>query len=509
MSGSDRFGIRARWVALTLLLPVFCLAQNFVFGPNIRVNDDPAGTCEHLLRSPGQRMIAARGETVYVTWLDNRNAGHAYFARSMDGGQSFEPNVRVDSSRNLGIWSPSLAMDDCGGTHVCWPDYRTTADSVYVCYTKSTDGGRHFSVPVPASAFSANNLAACIAVSRNGQYVYVARDTGYPFSLAEVILSRSTDGGRTFLHQETKVSDDSIRSAANPVVAVFDDTIVLVAWDNDLSLGYGIGVHFARSTDGGATFGPSILLNDTAGGDSLNIYYPSVGTDSVGRVYVVYYNGQYPQFGLRLAVSEDTGRTFLHERAIRFGGWPTSLCVLPDGQLFVAFGAGGTSDIGFTYSPNRGDTFLPWVSPVHGGGSFLTYPTVAANRAGQAFIAWEDSRNGGYADVYFAAGTMSAISERAEIGKTAAEFRVLSNPSRAPVRIVGPPGRSSPLQMQVFDLTGRLVKELSSQPTAGDMGVTSWDGMDAAGRAVQSGIYFVRIRASDGVRALKVHYIAD
>ena len=48
-------------VGLALGLPLFALGQNYVFGPNVRVNDDSPGLNGHWLYSPGQHSIAARG----------------------------------------------------------------------------------------------------------------------------------------------------------------------------------------------------------------------------------------------------------------------------------------------------------------------------------------------------------------------------------------------------------------------------------------------------------------
>ncbi|TET17839.1 MAG: hypothetical protein E3J78_07110, partial [Candidatus Cloacimonadota bacterium] len=50
-------------VLLFLIASIF--AQGYVFGPNIRVNDDPAGSSSHWAPHGGQRGVAVRGDTVY------------------------------------------------------------------------------------------------------------------------------------------------------------------------------------------------------------------------------------------------------------------------------------------------------------------------------------------------------------------------------------------------------------------------------------------------------------
>ena len=107
---------------MALLFPFLLLAQNYVFGPNVRVNDDPPGSSIHSTYSPGQHLIAARGDTVYLVWRDDRNLEtYVYFARSNDARQHFTTTTRVDNTIPgcLGA-GPSMAVDDSGGVHVSW-----------------------------------------------------------------------------------------------------------------------------------------------------------------------------------------------------------------------------------------------------------------------------------------------------------------------------------------------------------------------------------------------------
>jgi len=70
-------------------------------------------------------------------------------------------------------------------------------------------------------------------------------------------------------------------------------------------------------------------------------------------------------------------------------------------------------------------------------------------------------------------------------GGSAIRF-LLPHPSRAVV--------------EVYDLAGRLVKRVSDRPFSPGEQEVVWDGRGAVGAAVPSGVYFVRLQASDGVR---------
>ena len=79
---------------------------------------------------------------------------------------------------------------------------------------------------------------------------------------------------------------------------------------------------------------------------------------------------------------------------------------------------------------------------------------------------------------------------------TRADFRVAAvrpNPSRGPVRIFLELGRAGMVQMQVYDLRGRRVREwaLSGESIAGER-ILVWDGRDSSGRVVASGVYVFR-----------------
>jgi hypothetical protein len=59
--------------------------------------------------------------------------------------------------------------------------------------------------------------------------------------------------------------------------------------------------------------------------------------------------------------------------------------------------------------------------------------------------------------------------------------------------------QSGPTRLDVFDLTGRLVKTLVSQSLEAGRHSATWTGRDQAGRLVGSGAYFVRLIGADGV----------
>ncbi len=63
---------------------------------------------------------------------------------------------------------------------------------------------------------------------------------------------------------------------------------------------------------------------------------------------------------------------------------------------------------------------------------------------------------------------------------------------------------SSPVRLAVVDVSGRLVRTLVDGRIEAGRHQLSWDGTDAAGRPVPSGIYFARFESAEGSRSHKV-----
>jgi hypothetical protein len=392
-----------------------------------------------------------------------------------------------------------MALDDSGRIHVSWTNYNTVGHR-FVYYAKSTDGGRSFLPPVRAADSLCGDQygLSSIAVSRSGRRVCVVRAQAsrFPANPYRIILSRSTDGGTTFLRPDIQVSPDTwvLRST----VATLFDSIVLVAWDKpDSGLGY-----FARSVDGGASFQPQKRLGPS--GD------PSLAVDDSGRVFMA-------SDGPQLRVSEDAGDSFGPATWIPNegnGGLQPSIWASRSGQLCVTYWYFGDAfDVRFAFSPNAGDTFFAPVNPSRA--SYLTdeyEAVVAANDSGSVFVAWTDDRSNPSSlclDVYCAAGAMSAIEETRPAAATQEDFSIAPSPTRGEVRInfrAADPGRAT---VRVLDEAGRTVAVLSHVRPADGQGAVCWSGRDEVGSRLASGVYFVVLETPDGIRSRKLEIVSE
>jgi hypothetical protein len=79
-------------------------------------------------------------ETLYVVWRSGRyNNANVFFARSIDGGQSWSPAIRInDQSRQA--FNPSLSVGSQGHLYVAWQGRHNANVDIYM--TSSPDGGQ-------------------------------------------------------------------------------------------------------------------------------------------------------------------------------------------------------------------------------------------------------------------------------------------------------------------------------------------------------------------------------
>jgi hypothetical protein len=71
------------------------------------------------------------------------------------------------------------------------------------------------------------------------------------------------------------------------------------------------------------------------------------------------------------------------------------------------------------------------------------------------------------------------------------------NPFRSSTVISYTVGRPSPVTLGVYDVTGRSVASLANHPHTPGIYHFNWNGRDAVGRRVASGVYFYRLEIGD------------
>jgi len=300
----------------------------------VRVNDIPGDAAPHE-QAPAQVAVAPSGD-VLVLWQNNTPvegrrfpASDLRLARSTDGGRSFEPAVTVN--------------DDAGGppsSHT-FHDIAVAPDgTVYVSWIDSRERDRAraaLGIADDSDGHGGHGGHGGNGAGHGGHATMAADDPALPSS--DVRVARSTDGGRTF--EPGVVVARDVCPCCRTSLAVAPDGAVLVAWrrvfDGDVR-----DIVVARSTDGGRSFTPPARVHD----DGWVIpgcphAGPSLALDGEGRVHAAWYTGSPERQGVHVAVSDDGGATFGQPRPLLTGGWvPVSLvrlASLPDGAILAAW----------------------------------------------------------------------------------------------------------------------------------------------------------------------------
>ena len=69
-------------------------------------------------------------------------------------------------------------------------------------------------------------------------------------------------------------------------------------------------------------------------------------------------------------------------------------------------------------------------------------------------------------------------------------------------------GATVPVQIQIFDPQGTVVRAINATPDTLGQQVADWDGQDASGRAMSAGTYYYRVAAMNGAGTHAVASVA-
>jgi hypothetical protein len=335
---------------------------------------------------------------VHVVWQDSREGDYGImYARSDDGGRSFGPSIFVDMPHGTGsALNPSVAVDARGNPHVAWEDPRNSLNrGLDIYYARSYDGGDTFgpNVRVNSDTDPVPQASPAITVGAKGT-VFVVYVSGSGAG-SDIYLSVSTDGGRGFSPM-VKLNDDAgTNGQSTPSVAVDENGTAAVAWTDFRNGASDPDIFFAIRSPAGA-ISPNARVNDDITGNqqtnpviALDDSVPVVvWTDSRGGnsdIYIARRAGT-GTFGQNRRVNTDTNSVNQAMPDLAASGYGR-LHVVWEGAL------GGRSDVFLSNSTDGGASFSPDVRVNHDivANAAQHRPSVSAAGTGPLLaIAWDD-----------------------------------------------------------------------------------------------------------------------
>ena len=236
-------------------------SQSGGFSAPVRVNSRAS---DGAVRNENPPKIAVGPDSeVYVVWASERERwkGNIRFARSMNGGKTFEPAIDLNSDaaqRPISRAFQSIAVDAKGRLFIVWIDERNKT---------ATDRG------------------------------------------AEIWMSTSIDQGKTFSRDRKILSN--VCECCRPTIAVDSAGRIYVSYRVVPSTGPMLrDIAVARSDDGGVTFRPFLVNRDGWEVNACPIAGATMTIDAIDRIHVVWFTqaGDTPR--LYLASSSDHGVSF-------------------------------------------------------------------------------------------------------------------------------------------------------------------------------------------------------
>ncbi len=231
-----------------------------------------------------------------------------FVARSTDGGATFSPAVAA-SPTDQSAFFPAVAIDKSGNVLVVYLDGAPGVPNIES--VRSTDGGATFDAPQTLNEQTTGGITRPSVVfdSKGVAYLAYTQQASYVGGIASAIGFAVARDGRKFADPVSLTNPSTINAFAPDLAIGPDDSLWIALYYRyvNADLTYDREVVVSRSTDGGATFQPTIDVSVNDG----QSYFPSVGVGPDGAATVVWEddtgNAQTDVFAVR---STDGGATW-------------------------------------------------------------------------------------------------------------------------------------------------------------------------------------------------------
>jgi len=164
-------------------------------------------------------------------------------------------------------------------------------------------------------------------------------------------------------------------------------------------------------------------------------------------------------------------------------GYDTAIALDAFSQPHVSYQNGSTGDLLYARRWFGNWELMPVDLSLNSVG---LYSSIAVDPSGGARISYQD---GTKSDLLYAFGPQELVAVGGDVPTHLPRLSLIPNPSFGAVRIQSsPPANLEGSRLAIFDVRGRLERQLEWQGTGG----TLWDGLDAHGARVLPGLHFVR-----------------
>ena len=261
--------------------------------------------------------LAVVGDEVFLTWAlthpklttDKPFSNELRLSRSTDGGKSFLPSILVnDDEQVIGHSFDSIHVAPDGALHLAWIDGREGKKESGTFVTSSTDHGRTVAKNLKVDENTCVCCRTSLTTGPDGT-LYVAWRKILPGDLRETVVARSTDGGQNFTTPVIVGQDRWVfPGCPHRPSSIGTDQLgrLYVVWYTE-GADETPAVFLAYSDDRGDTFSPKHQLNVSKG---TFPDHPQMAVDSEGRLVILWEEQSPVRREVVMSVSLDRGQTF-------------------------------------------------------------------------------------------------------------------------------------------------------------------------------------------------------
>ena len=461
-------------------------------------------------------QILAQGDTLHVVYTNASGGYYADYLRSTDAGNTWsEPVILCDTNETevamyVRILRHRLAI------MAVWHSISNDVRRFNLGYAISRNDGEAWESP---------QLIIPDNWDRMGHFSAQGSD-----SIISIVVSRWMTPDLVFLSLRSTNFGESWSEPAELFRAyqsdltdgAAQDSIFHFVWAGRFESGLPWEVYYMRSTDWGLTWSENILMSEA---DEYQSYGVSIYADRNDRVQLAWTDFKDSPFWW-------TGDIFLRQSYDAGLSWNAESQVTYHHRVLSSDIVSNNDTLDVVWHDERAENGAPsiyHISSTNGGSTWdeeyrldpdeyeSRNPALATSN-GRVYVIWADDRSypsgGIYPGIYFRRyeeGT--SIGEGPSALPQKVSLRAYPNPfnSSTTISYANLPSGA----IAIYNIAGQKVASLPAKcrNRQGDfdlqnsLGEVIWDGTDAAGSAVSSGIYFVRAGGAAGSQTIKLVYL--
>lgn len=322
-----------------------------------------------------------------------------------ESAPAFTLGPKVTADRKVrSVVGPSVRIDDRGRVSLAWVEEEKETRTVLYSRLEKVDGPVGEAVRVNGSGEVPYSRQEAPALAVSGDDVLMTWAVTHPkvtpdkpFS-NDLRLSRSTDGGKTFQPSVLVNDDQQVIGHSFDSIHVAPDGAVHIAWIDGREGKKESGTFATRSTDRGRTVDKNLKVDE----NTCVCCRTAMTSGPDGTLYVAW--RKILPGDLRetvVARSTDGGATYSAPVIVGHDRWvfpgcphrPASVGTDRQGRLYVAWyteGSDETPSIYLAYSDDKGETFSPKQKLNFSKGTFPDHPQMAVDQEGRVILVWEE-----------------------------------------------------------------------------------------------------------------------